>query len=306
MEEKIAIIILNYRNYKLSEECVNNLIDMGIKSKIVIVDNNSNNNSYEYLKEKFKSNENIDVIENPKNVGYAAGNNVGIRYILNKDNNIKYVAIMNPDIILTYREILSNLAEKLDKNDDIAVISGMMIWKKDLNIQSVYWNIPTDMELIFEHFNLTNSYFSKRNKKRIGLCPDRDGIARVEVVPGCFFIIKRHVLEEINMFDEGTFLYNEENVLAVDMKKRGYKEAISISDYYIHNHNPSIGLKTLKQWYNLSKIGYNSRKYLCSKYDRKGTLSILLAIIQALNYVEVTFRFMGSCVKRKIRGGTNS
>ena len=113
--KKVGVVILNYNNYNLIVEKADLLNSYGCIQKIVIVDNCSNNDSYEKLKEI--ENEKIHIVKTKKNGGYAYGNNFGLK-ILEKDS-YDYAFIMNPDIIIENKEL-----EKIIKK-----------WKRIANMQ---------------------------------------------------------------------------------------------------------------------------------------------------------------------------
>ena len=89
----VSIIILNYNAGKLIEECVDSIYQSNYKNfEIILVDNNSKDESHVKCKEKFPL---INLIANKENLGYCEGNNVGIRVA-----NGKFVIILNPDTIV--------------------------------------------------------------------------------------------------------------------------------------------------------------------------------------------------------------
>ena len=89
----VSIIILNYNAGKLIEECVDSIYQSNYKNfEIILVDNNSKDESHVKCKEKFPL---INLISNKENLGYCEGNNVGIRVA-----NGKFVIILNPDTIV--------------------------------------------------------------------------------------------------------------------------------------------------------------------------------------------------------------
>lgn len=282
-----AIIVLNYYNYNLTEECVNNILKLELNYRVIVVDNKSPNNSYEILKKKYYSHDLVEVIQTTENKGYAYGNNYGIRYILSHDKNIKYICVMNPDVVVKDKLVFDSLINTLDKNSDLAIVSAVMILNGIVNYENGWWNIPSKSELIRDHVRFL------KKRKGVKKIEYRDGnIGIVEVVPGSFFIIKSDILKEIDYLDEDTFLYNEENILAIKLKKKNYKEAIILDKFYFHNHNPSIRKKTLKEKYEVNKISYESRKVLCDKYYNKKYLSMKLQLIHGINCLEIAIKHL--------------
>ena len=287
MKSEIGIIILNYNNYELTIKCAENLLNLEVDAIILIVDNKSTNDSFNILKQHFYNK--IDVIQSGQNKGYSSGNNLGFKYLKNKYPFLKYVSIMNPDVLITYRNIFSNLTSLLEKYDDIAAITGMTLTRGKLNISNCFWNIPRGIEVATEQFELSN-------RKELPLEPDENGVAKVEVIPGCFFIIKADIFEKIGGFDENVFLFNEENILAIKIRKIGMSNALSVKDSYIHNHVHYK--KNLKQKLHSKEIGYNSRRYLISTYYGC-TERIFFEIIVIINRLIIVLKYLKKAIKNQ-------
>ncbi|WP_297420727.1 glycosyltransferase [Clostridium sp.] len=297
MEFNIAIIILNYVNYTITEKNVDNLIELGVKYPIIIVDNNSQNNSFENIYKKYQNFNYIYVIKNHENKGYASGNNFGVKFVMEKLNFIKYICIMNPDVTILYKEIFSNLKSKIEDREDIALIGAMMILNNELNSRNFCWKLPNKKCIVSGYFNFLSRFRSSNKKDKIIIDSNDSSIAKVQVVPGSFFIIKKAILQEIGLFDENTFLYNEENILSIKLRNKSYSECLSINDYYIHNHKKTVGKKNLKDKLKSNNVNFQSRKYLCKTYYDK-RLVILLYIIFLFNIVEISlFHFISKIGK---------
>lgn len=297
MNKNLAIIVLNYNNYELTYECVKNLKTLEINFPIIIVDNNSLNNSFEFLKENLKKYENIHIIKNSINSGYASGNNYGIQYAINNIGKFDYIAIMNPDVKITYKEIFINLINKLDKNEEVAGITGIMINNKDVNLYGTFWNIPTKKDIILNYSTIIRKIRDSYKKKILKIDGDFDDMSYVGVVTGSFFIIKKKVFEEIGFFDENTFLYNEENILAIKLKRIGYRFSISINDYFFHNHVYTNTLN-LKGRFRIEKILFDSTKYLIKKYYDKNLISFLY-LMRFIKKTEITIFYLKEKIKKE-------
>ena len=80
-------------------------------------------------------------------------------------------------------------------------------------------------------------------------------------------MIKEDIFKQVGYFDENVFLYNEENILGIKLRKYGYKAAVILDQYYYHNHNFSKDKnKTLLNKMKMLGIRFTSRKYLISTY----------------------------------------
>lgn len=273
----IAIIVLNYKKYIDTIICVDKLISIGVEAEIVIVDNASPNDSYTLLKEKYDKESNVSVILSDKNGGYSAGNNLGVKYAL--DNfNPDTIAIMNPDIIIPDKSVITNLYNLLNGNDEYGVIGGVPITNNKFDLSKCCWNIPKGIEVVKSHFIKRNSGGNVKSCNFLG-----NALIQTECVAGCFFMIKSHIFKKVGFFDENVFLYNEENILGINIKKYGYKEVVSLNDFYYHNHDYTINeTTTFLNKVMATKNTFESRKYMCLKYYDKWLLP-LLYFVEFLN-----------------------
>lgn len=285
---RYGIVILNYQKYEMTRDCVSKLLEYKLDAKILIVDNASTNDSFQYLKDLYEDVEGVEVIRNTTNAGYARGNNVGFRYLFDKYPELEYCCIMNPDVEIRYREIFDNLMSKLELDERYAMATGLMITNTKLNMNSCFWSIPKGSEVALGHCVL------HKNKNNPLICDEND-VAEVEVLPGSFFMIKRKVYEQLGGFDEGTFLYNEENILATQIRKMGYVSILSVMDCYNHNHPKGDRLSLSKKLVS-RKIGNASRRYLCKKFYPKRYLGLLDIVIVA-NAVIITVKHLAGNVR---------
>jgi GT2 family glycosyltransferase len=103
---KVAVIVLSYNSTGYISECLTSLLKLALgdtQLQVIVVDNASTDDSVKLVSEKFPS---VKVISNSQNVGYAEGNNVGIRQAL--ADNADFIWIVNPDMTVEH-EALSEL-----------------------------------------------------------------------------------------------------------------------------------------------------------------------------------------------------
>ncbi|WP_294351595.1 glycosyltransferase family 2 protein [uncultured Clostridium sp.] len=229
-----VMIILNYNDFFT----VNNYIERikGYKNidKIVIVDNLSTDNSYENLK-KIGSDK-IDIIQTKYNGGYSYGNNFGIKYV-NKTYHPKYVTISNPDIIIEENDI-STILRSFDKNEDVAVATGLMYNKNNKLCKNSGLKIPNFFQCIMSEFTILSKVLNIR-MYNIDKVLKRE-YYEVEIVPGSFLICDMNKIIQSGLYDEETFLYGEERILGCRLKCKGYKTILATNARYIHFHGETI------------------------------------------------------------------
>lgn len=104
---RYGFVILHYMAQSVTEQCIKSLkaLDEAEHSIIVIVDNASPNGSGRSLQKKFEDEQNIKVLLNEKNDGFARGNNTGYEYIKN-NCDVDYIIIMNNDVIIEQKDFL--------------------------------------------------------------------------------------------------------------------------------------------------------------------------------------------------------
>ena len=125
--------VLNYNNYISTFDCVNSIIDKsGSDDLIVIVDNNSNNESLRELNYKFSDHPRVRIIASNVNGGYSAGNNLGIKYL--RSAGVKHIVIATSDTTLltnNFSIVLENIINS--RNTSLAVIAPIVITPNNIN-----------------------------------------------------------------------------------------------------------------------------------------------------------------------------
>lgn len=268
---KAAVIVLNYNDYITTSKFLNESKkwEMDYVENIVIVDNNSTDNSFEELKKH--QNYNIHVIKSDKNGGYAYGNNYGIRYAINQFDP-EFIIVSNPDVIIEESTINKNI--DVIANSDISMISPKMTEPSGRECDNIAWKLPRwrddiVLSLTFLRVIFGNPVLYKKIERGI------HGVKEVEVLPGSFFIITSQAIQDVDYLDEDTFLYCEERILGYKLKKERLKIAVHMESSYIHNHSVTID-KNIKSKLKRYNILQQSRKYYLTEYLKINRLQIIL------------------------------
>lgn len=138
----IGVIILNYNTYQDTLNLVCELQEQSVASRlrVVVVDNCSPNESYEKLKPLEQRYSNVVVIATSENLGYAKGNNWGLKY-LEESSATKYVAILNSDVSIE-RDCFERLAKRYEQLDNAGVVAPIMVDERGVH-QIVMGKLPT-------------------------------------------------------------------------------------------------------------------------------------------------------------------
>lgn len=274
---KIAIVVLNYNTYKCTLKFVSNLKTVGENRDfdLIVIDNNSNNESQKALLEA-SIKQSFTLFLNDENLGYAGGNNVGIRHALK--NGADYILVANNDIEIASFSVIDAMASLMEKNKKIGAVSPRIIGKNKEIDPPVYYKKPSFWDLTFG--------IALFNKKRFGF-PD-NGISKVYAPRGSFMLLRASTMRDIGFLDENTFLYYEEPILAERMAAIGQECWHYGLESVVHNHG-----ETIKSTYEndaICALLLKSQNYYLKQYRHMNALSRRLCLL---------FRKMAFYRKRK-------
>lgn len=256
---RTAIIVLNYNNYKITCTNVQRLIELDGDYFIVIVDNNSKDDSINYIKRSFEDTRGILIVESKVNGGYSFGNNLGAKEAIKINPKLEFIAVMNPDVIIQNPQIFTSMLDRANKNEKIAVIAPRMIENNIVQTNRSGWMIGGIWKKIFARTAIENIICQIKEQPI-----SKGNYQFVDAVHGSFFVIKRTIFEHIGFFDAQIFLYGEETVLGIKIKKAGYLECIDEDYTFIHDHDYSK--ETVDKMICQGKQMFNSSKYILKKY----------------------------------------
>ena len=256
MQKKLGMVIVNYNDFKMTSRLLNNIKNYKCLDYIVVVDNNSTDDSFEKLKE-FESNR-ITIIKNSSR-HFSSGLNAGAKCLIKKVGECNII-FSNSDIIIKGEEDLKKLSS--DINKDIVVVGPTI---DEHGVINRGWHLPSTNKEILFNIALLSRYFKKKflNYKESDY---KDDITYVDVVSGCFFLVDSKFLVENDYFDENTFLYYEEQIFDTKVKNKNKKEIIDNKVTIIHDHSVSID-KSIKR-VNKHKIMIKSQRYYCKAYQK--------------------------------------
>ena len=126
----LGIVIVNYNDAKTTKRLLDNVKDYQILDKIVVVDNNSTDNSLKELKKYNKKK--IEIIENKRNLGYATALNIGAKKVI-KELGKCHIIFSNSDVIINGEDSLLELSKTISKKIKVVgptIVEGTNLKKK--------------------------------------------------------------------------------------------------------------------------------------------------------------------------------
>ncbi len=267
MQKKLGMVIVNYNDFNMTSRLLKNVRNYKCLDLIVVVDNNSPDDSFEKLKE-FESNR-ITIIKN-KFRQYSSGLNVGAKCLIKKVGDCNII-FSNSDIIIKGEEDLKKLSSNI--NSDVVVVGPTVDEHGTLNRG---WHLPSTNQEILFNIPLLSRYFKQKYLPYKEEDYNKD-TTYVDVVSGCFFIVDSKFLMDNDYFDETTFLYYEEQIFAMKVKEKNKKELVDNTVTIIHDHSVSIdkSIKRVKK----QKILKTSQRYFAKKYLKANKLQMALLYI---------------------------
>jgi hypothetical protein len=238
--KKVFVIILNWNRFNDTLACLESvqvLNTQGFDLKVLIVDNASTDDSLKRLKEI----KNVEIISNSTNLGFAGGNNVGIRYALKKGAD--YVVVLNNDTILE-KDSLNHLVKTASDNPKTGALSPKIYFEKGYEFQKNKYKAADKGKVIWYAGGLIdwkNVYGSGRGVDEVDKGTFNQ-IADTDFATGTCMLFPRVALEKIGMFDEKYFMYYEDTDLSQRLKKGGF-EVMYVPDAHIwHKVAQSSGI----------------------------------------------------------------
>jgi len=230
MKPKVSIIILHYQDKKVLFNCLLSLKKNKpkISHEIIVVDNDEQPIiNPKTFKKKFPL---VKYIKSPGNIGYGAGNNLGV-----KNAQAEYLFIVNPDTEILKGSI-DNLVQFIKNKKKTAAVAPLLIDKNKnpYPLQGTAELTPlraifalSFINRLFPNNPISNSYWLQaQNLKQP---------KKVEAIPGSAFLIRKKIFKQVGQFDENMFLYFEESDLGKRLKKAGFNLYIFPQAKVIHH-----------------------------------------------------------------------
>lgn len=279
MNNKIVdIILVNYNGYDDTIECINSISHSAYKNiNIIVVDNNSTNNSIDKIKKhmldcynyyyldydssskkynfnkKVNNYNNVFIISSDINNGFSYANNVAFNFS-KQFLNSSYCWILNNDTIID-KNTISKLVEMIELDNNVMMGSTIVEYYNRNIIQRIAGNY------YYPFFGYVKPY----NKSK--MLKDLDSIKpKFNYLTGCSIFTTYEIIDKINGFDERYFLYSEDKDLCKKAMNIGVKLVWCKDAIIYHKGGNSIGTKNIKrESSDLSEYNTNYSSFLFNK-----------------------------------------
>jgi len=268
------LVVVNYLNYPDTINYVQKYLlgQREIDLEIAVIDNASPNESFKVLKDTFVGYDSIKILRNHSNNGYAAGNNIGIRYLEQK--KCDYILISNNDIEIDDNFLLIKMVRIYNTLESAAFISPVMIINKNISREFSAWKLPVKLKEVLSSTFLVKILTQPYHNRFLYKIPaGKDKYLKVDCLAGSFFMGATEIFRRINYLDENTFLYYEETILGLKIKQ------INLYNYLIgdleYKHLHAQTMKMVYSPYRKYKMLLDSKLYYWKTYHKAGNLFIV-------------------------------
>lgn len=224
-QPKVCIIILNWNNLQDTIECLESVAKLNYRNfEIILIDNDSTDGSVQVLEKRYPE---ITLLKNERNLGYAAGNNVGMEKAMELE--CEYILLLNNDTTIE-RECLRELVKTAVSDSQVAIVGPKIHLFQD---PSIVWYAGGEI-LFRDAISVTRGLF-KRDR------PSYNTAREVSFITGCAMLLRKRAIEEVGLFDPSYVSYMEDADLCWRMKKRGFRLVYLPSARVYHKVSRSFG-----------------------------------------------------------------
>lgn len=219
---QLSVIILNYNVRYFLEQCVLSVQEaiFTLDAEIIVIDNNSSDDSCLMMQERFPD---VKLIQNKENFGFPKGNNIGV-----KESKGKYICILNPDTVVA-EDTFTKILTFAEKQTNLGIIGCKLIDGTGEFLPESKRGIPTPwvaftkifgLYKVFSKWKFFNQYYAQHISE--------NETGKVDILVGAFMLMERKLYLELDGFDEDCFMYADD----IDLSYRALLKGKS--NYYFH------------------------------------------------------------------------
>jgi len=261
---KVFVVILNYNGKGVLKTCLLSVFKNDYPNfEIVLVDNNSTDSSFEAAKASFSK---AHFIKNEENLGFAAGNNIGIRFAL--ERMADYVLLLNNDTKVE-KDFLTRLVHIGEKDEKIGLLSPLIfnghtrrVWFSGGTIS--WLRMKTSHQKSLKTMDHYESSF----------------------LTGCALLVKKEVFRAIGLLDDDYFLYWEDADFSWRARQAGFKNVVATSSWVYHYERSEKNKENKTYWLVISGLIFFKKN---TPFWLRPWIKIFLSARKTKNFIDNLF-----------------
>ncbi len=285
-DSELTIVILSYNVKDVLTDCLNSLLKFKSskdKWRILVVDNSSSDGTQTHIENMFPG---VEFIQNGKNLGFAAGNNVALRKV-----SSPYCLLLNPDTVV-YANSIQFCLDFLKKHSKVGAVTCRVELPDGSLDYSCHRNFPNPWNSFLHFFTGGFKRFSSYSHSAIPEVPHE-----IDSLTGAFALIRTSLGKQLKWFDEDYYWNGEDLDLCYRIKKLGWKIYYLPQVKITHFKGSSSGL------WKTGKYKINKSNKIRSAKAGVGAMRIFYDKHLASSYPFIfnQFVYLGMWVLKKIR-----
>lgn len=266
---KLSIVIVNFNTKLLLKQCLKSVYQTlgDMEHEIIVVDNNSSDQSPFMIKENFPD---VKLIINKENMGFAKANNQAIQKARGQ-----YLLLLNSDTIVLPRT-LNIMVNFMDTNPKVGAL-GAKLLGQDLILQTSCRHFPTLFSVLSQFFGLSAMFPKSKLFGRYDMGYWAHSQTRkVDCVPGTSLLVRKNTVQEVGLLDENYFMYFEDTDWCYRINKAGWEVVFLPEAEMIHLGGASAAKSNRGLFFDktLTKELFHSLFHYFDKFH--GGLSVLI------------------------------
>lgn len=275
----LSIVIVNFNTRELTRKCL--LSIQKSSPEVIVCDNGSTDGSLEVLRKEFPY---VRFIDNKKNLGFAAGNNPGIKL-----STGKYVLLLNSDTEVSPLA-LSSMTRFMDDHPEVGAATCKLILPDGSMDPACHRGFPTPwaaftyvlkLEMLLPKTKLFGQYHQ--------FYKDLSTVHEVDSISGAFFLVRREVIKQVGLLDEDYFMYGEDIDWAYRIKAAGWKIMFNPKVSVLHKKKQSGRAHGNKKQRRATDIYFHTNNWLFFKKHYAKNHPVLSVFVHLFYTVRLFF-----------------
>ncbi|MDH3329817.1 MAG: glycosyltransferase family 2 protein [Desulfobulbaceae bacterium] len=277
MSPRISVIIVNYNAGLELGRCVQSVVETGEDLEIVVVDNDSRDNSIQDLLASYQEKKKLTILENKENLGFAVACNQGSRA-----SKGEFLFYLNPDCLVE-PETITILLHCLQNNPQAGMAGGLILNRDGSEQRGCRRAIPTPWKSLVNSFGL--KHLAKLNKEvftdfRLDQEPLPERAMEVDAISGACMLVSRTVFNDVGPMDEGYFLHCEDLDWCMRFRQKGWKIMFVPQARLVHNKGHcSVSRPVFVEWSKHKGMVRFYRKFFADQHLKPMQWFIWLGIL---------------------------
>ena len=228
---ELSILIVSWNTRDILRDCLNSVrwATAGRAAEVIVVDNASEDGSADMVEREFPE---VRLVRSATNTGFAAGNNIALRMAQGR-----WLLLLNSDTVVL-GDVLWSSVEYLRRNPAVGAM-GCRVLNPDLSMQPTCFRYPSVLNLALLTSGLGRVPWSRTLGRYQMRGWQRDDEREVDVVTGCYLLLRREVYEAVGGLDESFFFCGEETDWCRRIRAAGWQLRFAPVGEIIHLGNAS-------------------------------------------------------------------